>query len=116
MAENTSSVSKTVKVSAPDLVTCPAEVEPSSVFSTEAGSTHEFYGTICESSASELTVALRTGKALKIEMAGWSNNPPFLLTPGRPVHVEAVLKADGQFRAVQIVHSHIISSATPPDR
>jgi hypothetical protein len=95
--------------SAPDRVECPTSVAPIAP--------HDFYATVCQVQGTQLRLALRTGQAVSIDIAGMAQtNPPLLLTLGRPVHVRAKLDAEGAVHALRISHYHTISSSTPPDR
>ena len=105
-----------VRPSAPDRVVCPAGVAPLEALGGQPGATHDFYGTVCRVSGAKLELTLRTGHSVVVDTAGLTQNPPLLLSPGRPVHVRASLDANGSLHARSVSRSHAISPVTPPDR
>jgi len=97
-----------------DSVTCaPAESAASAVRNSRAG-THQFYGRVCRASDSEMQLSLRSGFSLVIDIRDarrW-----LALTPGRTIHVEAVLDRNGAAHAIRISPAHTLSALTPADR
>jgi hypothetical protein len=102
--------------SAPDVVTCPSGIAPSAAFGGQPGTIHDFYGTVCQAGDTQFQVALRSGRSVTVDTTGLVQNPPLLLTPGRPVHVRAFLDSGGVLHARRISHSHAMSASTPADR
>ena len=77
-------------------ISCPAEASPLSLVSGGANSTHQFYGTICQSSPSELRLALRSGHSIAVSVSqAVSQQTVILLTPGRPAQVSVTIGKDG---------------------
>ena len=102
--------------SQPAVVACTPEAQASKVFSGE-NAVHEFYGTVCRLSGSEMQVALRGARSLTVDIGGaFAQHREILLSLGRPVHVRAALDGKGALHAQQITPSHLPSAATPPDR
>ncbi len=106
-----------LKPSQPSVIECPPAVSPSSVVASTPDSNHDFTGTVCRATGSELQLALRTNRSitLNIEQA-FAHHRVVLLTPGRTIKVHAVMNEKGEARAERISPSHMISSSTPPDR
>ena len=102
--------------SAPEVVTCPSGVAPAAAFGGRPGMIHDFYGTVCQAGDAQFQVALRSGRSVAVDTTGLVQNPPLLLTPGRPVHVRAFLDSDTALHATRISHSHEVSPSTPADR
>ena len=103
--------------SAPDIVTCPANIAPLTAVKGKTSPVHDFYGTVCESSSTQFRLTLRTGRAISVAMGpGHVEYRAMMLTPGRPVHVRASIGKDGVAHAQQISASHMMSVETPPDR
>lgn len=102
--------------SAPDTVTCPSIAAPLAALGGQPGKVHDFYGTVCQSGKSQIKLALRTGGAVAVDIAGLNRNPLVRLAPGRPVHVRAFLDSADVLHAKQISRTHMISARTPPDR
>ena len=102
-------------VSTPDIVTCPALVAPLAAVGGGTAAVHDFYGTICKVTANQLTLALRSGRAISIDV---TTAAPLSVLPtlGRPVHVRAKVGKDGVAHAQRISRSHVMSPLTPPDR
>ncbi len=104
-------------VSTPDVITCQASVAPLSAVKGSAAPVHDFYGTVCESSRSQLRLTLRTGRSVSVNIGPqYVQRRPMLLTPGRPVHVRASIGKDGVAHVQEISASHMLSAETPPDR
>ena len=109
-----STVPSELAPSAPAVMACPADSDPPVAVDSKI---HEFYGTICQAGENEMRLALRRGRALLVDTSqAFTDHSPFLLTPGRAVHVRATIDEDGVAHARRISPSHIISPLTPPDR
>lgn len=103
--------------SAPTAITCPADGAAPVAANGATNSEHEFYGTICQASRNEVRLALRSGRAILVDISETvAQHPPLLLTPGRSVYVRATIGGDGVAHAQRISRSHVISPLTPPDR
>jgi hypothetical protein len=103
-------------MSAPDTVSCPGIAAPLVALGGQPGTVHDFYGTVCQSEKSQFKLALRTGGSVAVDITGLNQNPLVRLTPGRPVHVRALLDSADVLHARQVSHTHMISVRTPPDR
>lgn len=102
--------------SLPDPITCPASIDPAAAVSG-ATRVHQLYGTVCQSSGSELKLVLRSGRAVSINTGTrFNSRRPVLLTPGRPVLVHFTIDKAGVAHAQEIMPSHKDSSLTPADR
>ncbi len=108
-------VPRSLMPSKPDNVTCPAGISPAMLFGNRAAM-HQLYGTVCQASGSRMTLALRNGHAVTIDLSGGLGPKHVLLTPGRPVHVSAELDKAGVLHAREVSPSHTISRQTPADR
>ncbi len=103
--------------SAPDIISCPADGAAPVAANGVTDHVHEFYGTICQAGNNEIRLALRNGHALLVDTSETpAHHPALLLTPGRPVHVQAKIGSDGVVHAQRISRSHLITPLTPPDR
>jgi hypothetical protein len=78
---------------------------------------HDLYGTVRTVRGDVLTLELRTGRTLTIDLreARALHHDAVLLTPGRPVHVRGNPVAGG-FHAFAVLKSHADRVAWPPDR
>lgn len=103
--------------SAPAVITCPADGAAPVEANGATDRAHQFYGTICQAGNNEIHLALRNGHALLVDTSEIpAHHPALLLTPGRPVHVRAMISTDGVVHAQRISRSHLITPQTPPDR
>ncbi len=113
---NHQAVADPMSPSAPDAISCPANVAPS-VAVAGPGPVHQLYGTVCQATGSEMKVALRSGRAIAVDTTGTrTQRRQVLLTPGRPVHVSVTIDKKGVAHAQKIAPSHTISPLTPADR
>jgi hypothetical protein len=102
--------------STPETIQCPSEAALPA-FGGDPAMIHEFFGTVCGVSGSELRMALRGNRTLKVDTTvAFEQHRPILLTSGRPVHVRASIDGKGVVRAQKISVAHAISKMTPPDR
>ena len=95
--------------SKPAVVTCPAEVTPlAAVESTRVG-VHQFLGTVCKVTGSQLRVALLGERSISIDMTeALSRRGTPLLTPGRPIKIRATIDEKGIAHAQRISRGHAI--------
>jgi len=104
-------------VSVPAQVSCPASIEPSRAVQDPKAATHDFYGTICALDGPAMRLALRTGRSIAVDVSdAVAQQHTVLLTPGRPVHVQATFDQNSAAHAIRVSRSHVISPLTPPDR
>jgi hypothetical protein len=104
-----------LKPSPPDVITCPAEVGPQNVI-RQTGA-HEFTGTVCRLRGNVLTLALRSGLSISVDVsANAEMRRPVVLSAGRNVHIRATTDAKGVTRARKISPAHALSPVTPADR
>jgi hypothetical protein len=102
--------------SRPETFSCPAGIAPSAAV-VSAAPVHQLYGTVCQTNATELKLALRSGRAVSIDTGTVTNqHRTVLLTPGRPLHVSVTIDKAGVAHAQQIAPSHTLTPQTPPDR
>jgi hypothetical protein len=102
--------------SAPEVVTCPLGVARLASLASSA-TAHDFYGTICQASSNEIRVVLRSGCVLSVEISGvFVGHRPVLLTPGRTIHVRAMIGEDRIVHAWRVFPSQAMSANTPADR
>jgi len=93
--------------SAPDAVACPSNITPLAAAGGVQAGEHEFHGTICRSSGTELRLALRSGHSIAVDIShAFDRNRAILLTPGRPLLVRATIDGKGVAHARQISPSH----------
>ena len=99
-----------------DNISCPAEIAASAAVGGTAA-THQLYGTACQVSGTQLRLALRSGRAVSIDISNvQESRKHVLLTPGRPLHVTLTVDKSGVAHAEKIAPSHMMSSVTPADR
>jgi hypothetical protein len=104
-------VPKSLVPSPPAVIECPPEQ------GREAAGAHEFYGTICQVKGDELHLSLRSGRSIVLDASrARTQEEPVLLTPGRPVRVNATIDAKGGAYVERVFPSHMSSANTPPDR
>jgi hypothetical protein len=103
--------------STPDRIVCPAGVAPAAAVEDLGAPMHEFYGTICQVSSTEMRLALRSGHAVSIDITeAVAQQRTVVLTPGRTVRVAATIDGNGVAHAQQVSRGPRISPRTPPDR
>ena len=109
-------VPKSLRPSAPTVVRCgPTQTVLVATRGVSAAQ-HEFYGTVCRVNGPELHLNLRTGRSITLDSTdAFIHNRRILLTPGRPVRVDATIDRKGLAHAQKISPAHMISSVTPQD-
>ena len=109
-------VPASLKPSQPDTITCPAQVASTPAASGKTP-LHDLYGTVCQATGKRIMLALRSGRAVSVDVSGaFDQNRHLLLTPGRTLHVSVAMDQAGVLHARKVSPSHIISPLTPPDR
>ena len=99
-----------------DTVSCPAEIPATAVVGSAAG-VHQLYGTVCQTSGTQMRLSLRSGRAVSVDVSSMSQSRKHvLLTPGRPLHVSVTIDKAGIAHAQKIAPSHALSPETPADR
>jgi hypothetical protein len=99
-----------------DKVSCPATISPADAVPGKAA-VHVVHGTVCEASDNHMRLTLRSGRAVRIDIAGvFDRQRRVLLTPGRPLRVSFTIDATGVAHAEEISPSHVLSPAVPADR
>jgi hypothetical protein len=102
--------------SRPETISCPAGIAPSAAV-VSASPVHQLYGTVCQTNATELKLALRSGRAVSIDTSTVATQRrTVLLTPGRPLHVSVTIDKAGVAHAQGIAPSHTLTPQTPADR
>jgi hypothetical protein len=103
--------------SQPDVVTCAPTGSALAAVNAAASATHQFYGTVCRASGSELQLSLRSGHSIPIDISqAFARHQRLALTPGRVMHVTVTINEKGEVRAVRISPAHTLSPLTPADR
>jgi hypothetical protein len=103
--------------SAPDAIACPSNTTALAAAGGVQAGEHEFHGTVCGASGSELRIALRNGHSIGVDIShAFDRNRSIVLTPGRPLLVRATIDGKGVAHAQQISPAHEFSALTPADR
>jgi hypothetical protein len=111
VAARASAAPKGLTAPAPEVIACPPDT------TAPAAGEHEFHGTVCRVSGSELRLALRNGHSIAVDVShAFDEHRRLLLTPGRPLVVRATIDGKGAAHAQQISPSHELSAVTPADR
>lgn len=106
-----------LRPSQPASVNCPPAASSLSAIGIAKASTHNFTGTVCRSSASDVQLALRKNASITVNLDNvFTTHRKVLLTPGRPLRVQVSVDEKGALHALRIAPSHAISSQTPADR
>ncbi len=102
--------------SQPEMISCPASIAAAAAAGAGVP-LHQLYGTVCQSSGTELKLALRNGRSVSIDTSSASDQwRHVLLTPGRPLHVSLTIDKNGVAHAQKISPAHTLSPLTPADR
>jgi hypothetical protein len=112
-----SAAPKRLMASAPDAITCPSNTTPLAAAGGVQAAEHEFHGTVCQTSGTELRLALRNGHSIAVDIShAFDQGRRILLSPGRPLFVRATIDGKGVAHAQRIAPVHELSPHTPADR
>lgn len=102
--------------SAPDIITCPYGISALNAIVAK-DTAHDFFGTVCEANGSVMRLALRSGRAITIDVShAFDQQRQVLLTPGRFLHVTFTVDKAGVAHAQRILPLRGLSTQTPADR
>jgi hypothetical protein len=102
-------VAKPPAASEPALVACPPEVAPLAAVEGAGPGVHQFRGTVCKVTGTQLRLALSGQQSISIDIAeASSRHRAPLLTPGRPLKIRATVDEKGLAHAQRISRSHAI--------
>ena len=99
--------------SEPAAVTCPAEVVSLKAIAGTGTGMHQFRGTVCKVTGSQLRVALSGQRSVAIDMFEAVRHGTPLLTPGRPIKVRYIIDEKGVAHAQRISPTHAMPEAMP---
>jgi len=103
--------------SRPEGAACAPNISPAAAARGRAGSSHTFFGTVCQVQGTDVQFSLRGGHSIKVDaLDAIRHQRSPLLTAGRTVRVMATVDGRGIAHAQEISPAHALSPSTQADR